>query len=230
MRWVETFHDQTILVRYPRFSPDTRRLFVKAMSSAAAVIAIGEPIRDLLVDIGVPAERVVVGQPLLPARGALAPLPSEYVPFFASHAPVWVTVGAFDPLYDLHTVAAAFHRFVLREPRAGLVVVIGRFGIDEAYERELRAALGDIAGSVLFVEDVPNDQAVALYGASTLLIRGPRLESFGRARRASGSASSMRAARCLPSPTTSASRFDSCGDCRPGELRGDCARPSRTSR
>lgn len=182
IRWVETIHDQTIIQRYPGASPETRRLFNRALSTAAIVIAIGNPLREFLLDLGVPSAKVVVGSPLLPSRKVAYPLAVRYGAFFADHAPVWTTVGAFIPLYDFKTVATAFRRFLETQPRAGLVIVSGRFADDPSYRDGVLSLLADVPNSVSFVEDVPNDEVIGLLGASNLMVRGPQHESFGLTR------------------------------------------------
>jgi glycosyltransferase involved in cell wall biosynthesis len=181
-KWVETVHDQTITVRFPKFSDESRRLFLRAMTNAATIIAIGDKIRDFLVGVGIPAGKVVVGQPLLPPRQDRRTLPDRYASFFTDHAPVWITIGAFIPLYDFATVAKAFRLFLQAEPAAGLVVVSGRFIVDPAYEQAVRSLLADLSDRVLFVEDVPNAEVDTLLRASSLLVRGAQYEAFGLSR------------------------------------------------
>jgi glycosyltransferase involved in cell wall biosynthesis len=182
IRWVETVHDQTIIERFPESSIETRQLFLKAMSLAAKVIAIGDAMRDFLLTVGVPEGKIVVGQPLLPARHNGKSLSDRYLSFFADRSTVWITVGAFTPLYDFVTVATAFRRLLEVQPSAGLVIVSGNFAQDESYRAEVLSVLGDGSANVLFVEDVPNEDVIELLRASTVLIRGPRHESFGLSR------------------------------------------------
>jgi glycogen(starch) synthase len=182
MRWVETLHDQTIVTRFSDIPPRSRRLFVRAMRNATRIIAIGGSLRDFLVDVGIPEGNIVVGQPLLPPRQQRLPLPERYVPFFAEHSPILITIGALIPLYDVATIAAAFRVLLTREPRAGLAIVVSGFASEPEYQRQLWSSLGNAADSVLLVRDVPNDEVGALLRASTVLIRGPRVESFGLSR------------------------------------------------
>lgn len=182
MRWVETVHDQTISRRFSDFSAVNRRLFVNAMTNAARIIAIGDELRDFLVGIGIPAKKVVVGQPLLPRPLERRAVPGQYAPFFANHSPVWMTVGAFIPLYDFLTIAKTFRSIAATEPAAGLVLVAGRFAVDDAYEQEVRSILESLGDRVVFAHDVPNAEVGAMLRASDLLIRGPEHESFGLSR------------------------------------------------
>jgi glycosyltransferase involved in cell wall biosynthesis len=182
IRWVESFHDQTIIYRFAEFPDQARRLFMRAMTNAAKIIASGEAIFDFLLSVGVPAAKVVVGQPLLPLRAERRPLTERWAQFFADHAPVWITIGAFTPLYDFATVARAFRRALETEPDAGLAIVSGSFAVDELYEREVRSLLSDLGERVIFGEDVPNSEVDAMLRSATLLIRGPRHESFGLSR------------------------------------------------
>jgi glycogen synthase len=182
MRWVETFHDQTIVARFPDLPSGSRDLFVRAMRNATRIIAIGGSLRDFLVDVGIPEGRIVVGQPLLPPRQERLSLPRRYASFFGEHSPILITVGALIPLYDFATIAGAFRELLAREPHAGLAIVVSGFASEPAYEREIWSILGNAADRVLLVQDVPHDEVGALLQASTVLIRGPQVESFGLSR------------------------------------------------
>jgi glycosyltransferase involved in cell wall biosynthesis len=182
IKWVETVHDQTIIERFPRSSLETRELFLKALSIATKVIATSESLREFLVEAGVGQSKIVVGRPLLPGRGVEEPLAQRYQSFFAEHAPVWITIGAFIPLYDFVTVAAAFRRLLETQPNAGLVVVSGSFSIDETYRRRVLSLVSPVSQNVVFLEDVANEDVIALLRASNVLIRGPERESFGLSR------------------------------------------------
>jgi glycogen(starch) synthase len=182
LRWVETLHDQTIVTRFPDLPPGSRRLFVRAMLDATRIIAIGRSLKDFLVDVGIPEANVVVGQPLLPPRPERLPLPERYARFFADHSPVLITIGALIPLYDITTIASAFRALLTREPRAGLVIVVSGFASEPAYERQLWSGLGNLTDSLLFLQDIPHDEVGALLQASTVLIRGAQVESFGLSR------------------------------------------------
>ena len=182
IRRLETLHDRTIVTRFGDFVDREKRLFVKAMIDAARIIAIGDDLRDFLVELGVAPTKVVVGQPLLPQREAPQQPPTESAAFFAAHSPVWITVGAFIPLYDFSTVARAFRRLLETEPAAGLIVVSGRFAVDRAYEDEVRSVLRQLGDRVVFMEDIPNPELRALLRSSSVLIRGPRYESYGLSR------------------------------------------------
>jgi glycosyltransferase involved in cell wall biosynthesis len=182
LRWVETLHDQTIVTRFPDLSPTSRRLFVRAMTNATRIIAIGTPLRDFLIDVGIPEGNIVVGQPLLPPHEERLRLPERYVPFFAEHSPILITIGALIPLYDIATIGGAFREMLAREPRAGLVIVASGFASDPAYEGKLWSSLSNAVADVLLVRDIPHDEVGALLQASTVFIRGSQVESFGLSR------------------------------------------------
>jgi glycosyltransferase involved in cell wall biosynthesis len=182
LKWVESFHDGAIPALYASFTPSARRLFVSYMRGMTRVIAVSDEIRDFLVDVGVPEDRIVVVPPLLPPRQGSAPTRAEHRVFFDAHTPVWLALGALTPTYDFVTIAEAFRRFAEREPRAGLVFVVAGFDVDQPYAREVERRLAGMQDRILWLRDVPNEEVGGLLGAADLLVRGHRHESFGLSR------------------------------------------------
>lgn len=180
--WLDTVHDQTLIHRFEGFTDGGRRLFIKAMTKSAHIIAIGNELRDFLVGIGVSPSKIDVGQPLLPPSLDSPTLEPELQAFVTSHSPLWVTIGAFIPLYDFATVARAFRNVVHAEPGAGLTVVSGRFATDRTFEKSVRALGDDLGDRVMFLEDIPNEQVRTLLRSASLLVRGAQHESFGLSR------------------------------------------------
>ena len=91
-------------------------------------------------------------------------------------------MGAMLPLYDYTTILRA-----LRETReasidAGLVVISAGFALDPAYQSEVRALADATDGAAMFRTDEEPGQAAAAMRASSVVIRGPRTESFGLTR------------------------------------------------
>ena len=182
LRRIETLHSQSILERYPALPAHERRMFLEAMTTAERVIAIGGPLREFLLGLGVPDSRIVVGSPLLPADEAPGELEQQHGAFFAAHSPIWVTIGAMVPLYDFATIAEAFVRYREQEANAGLVVISAGFVHDGVYERRLRSLIADVAGDVVILTDVPANEVAAMLRRASIVIRGPRSESFGLSR------------------------------------------------
>lgn len=181
VRRVETVHDQTIIDRWRTASEPTKALFRRSVLGSTVVIAGHPDLVDFLVEIGVAPSNLVEIGPLLPRAGPLPALQEPERSFLATHAPVWVAVGAFTPLYDYTTTAIAFRATLEQNPRAGLVLLSGGFAADAAYASEVESSL---AGSpnVLRLADIANSRALSLMAEADLVIRGARTESFGLSR------------------------------------------------
>jgi glycosyltransferase involved in cell wall biosynthesis len=159
----------------------TRSLLGRSVVSAAAVATVSEASRrDILDLLGVPPERVV----LLPGAAhpscgavsgdAVAAVRAKY----QLHRPYILTVGTIEPRKNLLTLLAAFDEVLAGGgEQIDLVVVGGRGWRDRRLIDELKARTH--LGHVHWLGYVPEQELVALYGGTRMLVYPSRLEGFG---------------------------------------------------
>ena len=185
-RWVETIHDQTLIERYPMMDGHTRSVYPEILSRADRIVAIGEPLAEFLVSLGIPRSLIVAGSPLLPVLTAGHKPPTDgldrFSRFAAERRPLLATVGAAYQLYDYGTILRAFESLRREEPRAGLVILNGTFSPDPDYLAGLHVILERLHDSVLWVDDMPNDEVLKVLHAADVFIRGAAKDSFGISR------------------------------------------------
>ncbi|HSB80867.1 MAG TPA: glycosyltransferase family 4 protein [Candidatus Methylomirabilis sp.] len=182
--WVLTLHDETLLTRFHCWPREMRDFFDEYVRQPDQLICVGKRLEEFVMRRGVPAGRVTNIPPLLPlAAGFSAPLPTADTRFLAARVPTICAVGAFDANYDLPTLVRAFPSILRPHPRAGLLIIDPGFTRDPVVVQEVRQGLDDLpAGSYRLLSCVSRDRVRALLGASAVLVRGTRLESYGLSR------------------------------------------------
>ncbi len=183
-RWVLTLHDETLIARFTLWPRGIRRTFEEYVSQPEQLICVGTRLAEFVRQRGVPAGRVTTIPPLLPlTEDASVALPDTDQRFLSAHAPTISAVGVFEANYDLLTLVRAFHTILARHPRAGLLIIDAGFTRDPGVEREVQGMLDQLPASCYrLLRCVPRDRVRALLGASTVFVRGTRLESFGLSR------------------------------------------------
>jgi glycosyltransferase involved in cell wall biosynthesis len=159
----------------------TRSLLGRSVVSAAAVATVSEASRrDILDLLGVPPERVV----LLPgaAHPSCGPVSDQAIAAMRAkyqlNRPYILTVGTIEPRKNLLTLLGAFDKVLAAGgEQIDLVVVGGRGWRDRRLIDELKARTN--LGHVHWLGYVPEQELVALYGGTRMLVYPSRLEGFG---------------------------------------------------
>lgn len=134
-----------------------------------AVIAVNPEIVELLHRFGVDPRRARLIYPhAFSGPAGDDPLPEPLAGFFAAHQPALLTVGMFEPEYDLGIQVEALAAVRKRFPEAGLVVIGGGSG-EEQFRQEV--ASRGCHGHVLICGDVPHQVALQAIGRAALFLR-----------------------------------------------------------
>ncbi len=162
-------------IRLLTANPARRRVIVATLAAAARVLAIGEPLRQRVIALGIdPAAVVAVARgvdterfhpgPPAEARRRLG-LPGD------RHIALWV--GRMEPVKGLDVLLDAWGRLAATAPRP-LLVLVGDGGERAALERRARA-FGD---SVRFVGPMPHDALPDWYRAADCVVLPSRSEGM----------------------------------------------------
>jgi glycosyltransferase involved in cell wall biosynthesis len=183
-RWVETLHSGSLPDRFAGWSSKERRSYTRSLARAARLIAVSGPLREFLIEIGLPRERIELIGPLLPAAIELEPGAPDATTarFIETHDPTIVAVGAMLPTYDYVTVGEVFARLRRTHPDAGLIMVSTGSAIDHAYRSAVRAALDPSRAYILERQDVPRDELLGIMARASVMLRAFRSESYGLSR------------------------------------------------
>lgn len=184
LKWVETIHDGSLILRYENFSHSMKKRFPAYLSRAERIITIGERLRLFLVSIGVPEEKIVVSNPLLRTGFAQSDIEvsDDLCEFLESHSPIITTVGPFHPWYDFKTIVQAFLSLKHDFPEAGLIIINARFARDESYEKAVISLIEESPKHILTLCDLERERVFYILSRSKLFVRGHRHESFGLSR------------------------------------------------
>ena len=207
-----TVHDLTFLY-YPQFlTAESRRYYndqiERAVRVADHISADSTATKDDLVRLlGVQPEKVSVV--LLAPDPIYRPLDAAAcAPVLARHKlePGFLLfTGTLEPRKNVTGLLTAYRALCDRKPSTPSLVLAGRRGwlYDEIFSRIAALKLDD---RVRFVENLPNEELVALYNAAALLVLPSFYEGFGlpcwRRWRAARRSSARSAAHCPKSPAT----------------------------
>jgi glycosyltransferase involved in cell wall biosynthesis len=181
--WIESVHSGSLPERYAAWQRTEQAAYPRLLGRAHRLVAASEPLRDFLVDIGIDGSRIVTVGPLLPAGLRVRPAELEVraSEFAGRHDPLIVAIGAMLPLHDFVTVASCFLELRRRYPGAGLALVSTGAAIDDAHRSSVETAVGGL-DEVLYLDDLPHTQLLALMRRASVVVRGPATESYGLSR------------------------------------------------
>lgn len=150
-------------------SGDRRGLARAACTGYGRVIAVNGDIAEAVMRCGVPADRIAVLPAFSPSQVVVGPLPPEAGAFRRQRAPLFAAALAPGPTYGEDLLDEAFAVVREREPRAGLVA----FGPCSAGGPLARRGL---AGGVLALGEIPNEEALATMAAADVFVRPTRAD------------------------------------------------------
>lgn len=136
------------------------------------VIAVNPAIVELFLRFGLPPHRVRLIPPYQ-RETAAEKLPEPLAGFYASHRPVLLTVGLFEPEYDLPLQIRVFEDVRRCLPDAGLAIIGS--GTEERRVREC-AARTSCAEHILLCGDVPHGATLSAIARADLLLRTTRYD------------------------------------------------------
>jgi glycosyltransferase involved in cell wall biosynthesis len=184
--FVITVHDLTF-IRYPHFQTAEslryyRANFGAALRQAAHILTDAEATkRELVHDLGVPAERISVHL-LGVDHQRFRPLPAlEVLPILAARKVprgCVLFVGTFEPRKNLVGLLAAYALLRRRLPDAPPLVIVGRRGW--LYEDVFKQAADlRLESHLIWLEDLPAAELPALYNGAGVLVQPSFYEGFG---------------------------------------------------
>lgn len=204
---VMTFHNQELVTSFLACSLHVRAAaWILCRSRRVRWIAVSDSVKDGLLQLGVPAERVLVLPAFLrPAMPTVGPrgLAREVTEFAAKHKPLLVTYGwkywmedALGDVYGFDLCVRSLASLRKRFPHAGLIMSIPGGGDEPdlaAFERDLEQLA--VRHHVLVLKDALED-SMQLWA---------RADVFLRASRTDGDAVSVREALSLGVPVVASS-------------------------
>ncbi|PJF43154.1 MAG: glycosyltransferase family 1 protein [Candidatus Thermofonsia Clade 1 bacterium] len=183
--FVITVHDLTFL-RYPHFqTADSLRYyrgnFAAALRQAAHILTNAEAIKNELIDLGVPEQRISV-HPLGVDHTRFRPLPESEVRRLLAARKVppgcVLFVGTFEPRKNLSGLLQAYA--VLRQKLADAppLLLIGRRGW--LYQEIFAQAKAlDLDDHLIWLENLPSAELPAFYNSAAVLVQPSFYEGFG---------------------------------------------------
>jgi glycosyltransferase involved in cell wall biosynthesis len=150
-------------------SGDRRGFARAACAGYGRVVAVNAEIAEAVMRCGVPADRIAVVPAFSPSQVVVGPLPHEAGGFRRERAPLFSAALAQGPTYGEDLLDEAFAALREREPRAGLVV----FGPGSTGGLLARRGL---AGGVLALGEIPNEEALATMAAADVFVRPTRAD------------------------------------------------------
>jgi glycogen(starch) synthase len=152
------------------------------------IVCVNTEVRDALVRLGVPLERLRVVPAFFPPRVKSGPLDASLESWLARHSPVLSTALFFRPEYGFDLLVEAAARLRTEYPLLGLAVM----GSGARDEPETLVRRRGLHGAVRLAGDLAHDDCVKLMARS---------DAFVRATRADGDSISVREAVALGVPT-----------------------------
>jgi glycosyltransferase involved in cell wall biosynthesis len=148
------------------------RLAAFVCSLYTRVICVSDGIRDALLSVGLPADRVEVVPAWLRTERTVVSLDPSILAWIGRHQPLLSTALFFRPEYGFDLLATAIARLRLRYPSVGCLVMGTGERRNEADRRIRETGLEE---NVLMLGDVHHDACLALMSASDVFVR-PTLE------------------------------------------------------
>jgi glycogen(starch) synthase len=136
------------------------------------VTCVSPAIRDAIVSIGVPSERIDMTPAYFEAELKEVPLDSLLLAWIGSHQPLFSTTLFFRPEYGVDLLVEALKRLRPRYPSLGCLVMGSGEQYHEAVKRIRDAGFED---AILLLGDVEHDRCLALMARSNVFLR-PTLE------------------------------------------------------
>jgi glycosyltransferase involved in cell wall biosynthesis len=159
----------------------TRALIRMTLKAMGAVVCRNEPARAAMIDLGIPAAKILVLPGFYGVRaGDTGEVPAEIGTFLAHHSPVLAAMGSSGREYGIPLVVEAATRLRSRHPRLGLLLI-------GAPELDAHA----LDGSLLVTGGLPHDVALGVVRKATVFVRPTYFD---------GDASSVREALALGVP------------------------------
>jgi len=179
--WLETIHDETLLIRYSSLSPNQKNVYSRINSYIKKLIVISPSLEKFFLSIGFSTNKMKLISPLLPINYLQnkISLIADCESFIKDKKYIITTGGAFIKDYDIDTIIQAFLRVKNSIPNIGLIILNTSFDNDKEYTNLLKTLIKRAPRQIKIYHDLSRGETLGIYRKTTIFIRGARVDAFG---------------------------------------------------
>ena len=171
-RAVLTLHSGMLPEYLSRAGFLSRALVRRTCRGFARIVCVSRPIRNALVQLGVPAERLVVRPAFLRPRAPSASLPPRVAAWMSNRWPLLSAALFFRPEYGVDLLVDAVARLRLRYPAIGCVLM----GSGDAQDTAALIRRRGLQGTVEIVGDLEHGDCLNIMARSHVFVRPTRAD------------------------------------------------------